>query len=132
MSVFDQIAEQRIVEAQARGEFDDLPGRGRPLDLDDDRLVPEELRMAYRILKNAGFVPPELALHAEIGSLEALVGALAHDDPLHVQALRKLELLRARAAQCGGALGDPRYRDGLLVVLARADVSSPRGDPTPP
>ncbi len=49
------LAERRIAEAIERGEFDDLPGVGRPLDLDDvDPLLPEELRMAYRILKNAG------------------------------------------------------------------------------
>ena len=58
--MFDQIAERKIAEAIARGELDELPGAGRPLDLDDDRLVPEDLRMAYRVLKNAGFVPQEI------------------------------------------------------------------------
>ena len=54
------IAEQRIVEAIAKGELDELPGAGRPLELDDDTLVPEELRVAHRILKNAGVAPPEV------------------------------------------------------------------------
>lgn len=54
--MFDLIAERKIAEAFARGEFDDLPGAGRSLELDDDTLVPEDLRAAYRILKNAGFV----------------------------------------------------------------------------
>lgn len=58
--MFDLLAERRIAEAIARGELDDLPGAGRPLDLDDDPLVPEELRAAYRILKNAGIAPPEV------------------------------------------------------------------------
>ena len=50
------LAERKIEEAIARGEFDDLPGAGRPLDLDDvDPLLPEELRMAFRILKNADY-----------------------------------------------------------------------------
>jgi hypothetical protein len=50
------LAERTIEEAIARGEFDDLPGAGRPLDLDDvDPLLPEELRMAFRLLKNAGY-----------------------------------------------------------------------------
>ena len=49
------LAERKIAAAIERGEFDDLPGAGQPLDLDDlDPLMPEELRMAYRILKNAG------------------------------------------------------------------------------
>jgi hypothetical protein len=70
MLVLEWIAEQRITEAAERGEFDDLPGAGQPLDLDDDPLVPGELRLAYRILKNAGFVPPELEAQREIRALE--------------------------------------------------------------
>ena len=60
MLALELMVEKRIAEALERGEFDDLPGRGRPLDLEEDPLVPEELRMAYRILKNAGFVPAEI------------------------------------------------------------------------
>lgn len=59
-SAFERIAEERIARALAAGEFDDLPGRGAPLDLDCDPLVPAEVRMANRILKNAGCLPPEL------------------------------------------------------------------------
>jgi hypothetical protein len=58
--MLDFLAERRIAEAVSRGELDDLPGAGRPLDLDDDALVPEELRVANRILKNAGVTPPEV------------------------------------------------------------------------
>ena len=58
--MLDFLAERRIAEAVSRGEFDDLPGAGRPLELDDDVLVPEELRVAHRILKNAGVAPPEV------------------------------------------------------------------------
>jgi len=68
--MLDFLAERRIAEAVSRGELDDLPGAGRPLDLDDDTLVPEELRLAYRILKNAGFVPPEVETLNEIAQLE--------------------------------------------------------------
>ena len=60
MLALELIAEKRIAEALERGEFDDLPGRGRPLDLEEDPLVPEELRMAYRILRNAGYAPAEI------------------------------------------------------------------------
>ena len=85
------IAEQRIAEAIARGELDDLPGAGQPLDLSDDALIPEELRLAYRILKNAGYVPPEVETLNEIAELEriALGGGNA-------RAVRKLALLKAR------------------------------------
>ena len=58
--MLDFLAEQRIAEAVSRGELDDLPGAGRPLDLDDHTLVPEELRVAHRILRNAGVAPPEV------------------------------------------------------------------------
>ncbi|MDW8469649.1 MAG: DUF1992 domain-containing protein [Burkholderiales bacterium] len=53
MHVLEWIAERRIEEAVARGELQGLPGEGRPLDLDEDPLVPEEMRMAKRILRNA-------------------------------------------------------------------------------
>ncbi|ROR34438.1 DnaJ family domain-containing protein [Inmirania thermothiophila] len=70
MWLIDQIAEARIREAMAQGAFDGLPGAGRPLVLDDDRHVPEHLRVAYRILRNAGFLPPEAALRREIRTVE--------------------------------------------------------------
>lgn len=60
MSVLDILAEQRIKEALERGDLEGLPGAGRPLELDDDALVPEELRLANRILKNAGYTPADL------------------------------------------------------------------------
>ena len=60
MLAFELIAERKIAEAAAQGEFDGLPGSGKPLVLDDDLLVPEEQRMANRILRNAGFVPREV------------------------------------------------------------------------
>ena len=50
------IAEERIRVAQEEGAFDNLPGKGKPLNLDDDAHVPEELRMAWRLLKNGGYL----------------------------------------------------------------------------
>lgn len=60
MLVLELMAERKIAEAVSRGEFEGLPGAGRPLGLDDDALVPEDERMANRILKNAGFAPREI------------------------------------------------------------------------
>lgn len=51
-AAFDDLIERRIEEARRQGAFDDLPGSGRPLELDDDRLVPEELRVAWRDRKS--------------------------------------------------------------------------------
>jgi hypothetical protein len=83
------LAERKIADAVSRGELDNLPGAGRPLELKDDALVPEELRLAFRILKNAGFVPPEVETLNEIAQLERLAG-------LDSKAARKLALLRTR------------------------------------
>ena len=66
------IAEDRIAKAIARGELDNLPGQGRPLDLDDeDPLLPAELRMAKRILKNSGFDDPVAELRVLEGRARA-------------------------------------------------------------
>ena len=62
---FEKIVEERIRNAQKMGEFDDLPGSGKPLVFEQDNLVPEELRLAYKILKNAGFLPLEIELKKE-------------------------------------------------------------------
>ena len=71
MLAFELLAEQRINEALAKGELSDLPGSGQPLELGDDLLVPEDQRLAQRILKNAGYTPPEVGLRREIAQLRA-------------------------------------------------------------
>src|SRR5579875_1838720 len=71
MKLLDALVEQRIAAAVARGEFDDLPGAGAPLALDDDALVPEEVRVANRILKNAGFAPPAVEQLRALRNLKA-------------------------------------------------------------
>ena len=73
MFAFQKIIEKRIKEAQEKGEFDDLPGKGEPLKLEEDTHVPEELRLAYKILKNADCLPPELELKKEIRQMEDLL-----------------------------------------------------------
>ena len=105
------IAEQRIAEAIANGELDELPGAGRPLALDDDALIPEDLRLAYRILKNAGYVPPEVEASNEITRLERLVLEGEMDAEAHSRAVRKLALLKTRL--------DSRYYEKALKKLGR-------------
>ena len=70
---FQKIIEKRIKEAQKRGEFDDLPGRGEPLRIEDDSHIPEDLRLAYKILKNADCLPPEIELKKEIRQMEDML-----------------------------------------------------------
>ena len=71
--MFQRLAEQRILEAQRKGEFDDLPGKGQPLELEDLSSVPDELRIGYIVLKNAHVLPPEAELLKDIHILEDLL-----------------------------------------------------------
>ncbi len=73
LSVIQFVAEKRIEEALAQGAFDNLPGQGKPLHLEDMSHVPAELRMAYKILSNAGCLPPELEERKEIKRLADLL-----------------------------------------------------------
>lgn len=95
MDIFDLLAEQRIAEAAGRGELDNLPGAGQPIALEDDRLVPPELRVAYRMLRNAGYVPEEVRLLAEIHSAEQLL-AQAVDREERTAASARLHYLLGR------------------------------------
>ena len=107
----DALADARIEEAIAAGELDDLPGSGRPLDLDDERFVPEEVRAAYRILKRAGFVPPELEARKECVALTTLIAKL-DDGKERRNALVKLALMRMRLEASCPRLGRPPRSPG--------------------
>jgi hypothetical protein len=73
LSFFTRVVEERIRAAQQAGEFDNLPGRGKPLELEDWSKVPEDLRVAYHVMKNAGVLPPEAQLLKEIHTLQDLL-----------------------------------------------------------
>jgi hypothetical protein len=88
---FNKIVETRILTAQKNGEFDDLEGSGKPLKLDDG-CVPEELRLAYKVLKNADFVPPEIELKKEIKQTEDLLAGM-QDTAEKYRTLKKLNFL---------------------------------------
>ncbi|MHA7965069.1 DnaJ family domain-containing protein [Paenibacillus sp. CAU 1782] len=79
MDIFRLIAEERIREAESRGEFDDLPGKGKPLPPDELEGVPEELRVSYRLLKNAGVLPEEMQLRKDMLTLGDLIAACKSD-----------------------------------------------------
>ena len=96
MLALELLAERKIAEAIERGELDGLPGAGKPLDLEDDPLVPEELRMAYRILRNAGYRES---------------GSPAEETRERTKAARKLELLRLKL--------EPRYYGKVIAKLTR-------------
>jgi TusA-related sulfurtransferase len=80
-----KIVEQRIKEALERGEFDNLQGQGEPLNLEDDRNIPEDLRLAYKILKNADCLPPELELKKEIRKMEDMLENISDEREKYLQ-----------------------------------------------
>ena len=65
-----KIAEMKIKEAIKNGELENLPGKGKPLEIDNMSFIPAELRMAYRIIKNSGLVPVEVSLNKEMDTLK--------------------------------------------------------------
>ncbi|MBW2250670.1 MAG: DUF1992 domain-containing protein [Deltaproteobacteria bacterium] len=89
---FDKLVEERIKNAQKKGDFNNLPGSGKPLDLDEDSRVAEDLRLAYKILKNADFVPPEIEIKNEIKKTEDLLGGMK-DEKEKYRTLKKLNFL---------------------------------------
>jgi len=124
-SAFDALAERRIREAQENGDFDDLPGAGAPLALEDDALVPEELRAAYRLLRNAGFVPPELAARREIHELEQLLRSVT-DDAGRAGILARINCLitlSAAGRRRGSLRVEADYYDKLVAALERRTVN---------
>ena len=86
------IAERRISQAIKEGKLDPGDWKGRPLPVDNTGNIPADLRMAYKVLKNAGFLPPEIETRKEIQRLEELIAA-NDDEHTRVKQLKKLDLL---------------------------------------
>jgi len=84
---FEKIAEERIREAMARGAFDNLAGKGEPLDHSSYFAAPEDVRLGHQLLKSNGFVPEEVALLKETAELQAK--ADAEQDRAKALALRR-------------------------------------------
>jgi hypothetical protein len=76
---FDKIVEALIQEAMERGEFENLPGKGKPIDLIAYFDTPEEIRMAHSVLKNAGMRPREVDLQKEIAELKQIQAAVVDE-----------------------------------------------------
>jgi hypothetical protein len=119
--LLEKIAEKKIREAIARGEFANLPGAGKPLRLEDDSMIPEDLRVAYKILKNAGCIPPELELRREIITLRDLLRSIEDEDGKRERIrelnykLLKLNIIAKRTVN----LDDfPEYKDRIHKKLA--------------
>lgn len=118
------IAEQKITQAIEKGELNTSGWKNKPLPLDDDHMVPSDLKMAYKILKNAGYLPPELEARKEITRLEQLI-AKTEDEHQRVQQMRKLAVLMmkvdaSRKSPANIAHDDEYYRK----IVERTSVRS--------
>ncbi|AIQ29703.1 molecular chaperone DnaJ [Paenibacillus sp. FSL P4-0081] len=131
MAILSWLAEQRIQEAMRSGEFANLPGHGKPLELEDLSGVPEDLRMSYKIMKNAGLLPEEVSLRAECVTLEELLAACHRsgnsdsgerkelESKLSLKRLRLQVLLQERGLDCSAAYMD--YGDKIRQRLEGMD-----------
>ena len=117
---FEKIIESRIKKAQEDGAFEDLPGSGLPLRLEDDRHIPEDLRMAHKVLKNADCLPPEVHLRKEIRATEDLLAGMTDTAQKH-RTLKKLNflILKLNASRDANAAFDvpQRYYGDLVERL---------------
>ncbi|KFN02115.1 DUF1992 domain-containing protein [Bacillus clarus] len=92
MDVFLSIAEEKVRQAIRNGDLDNIPGKGKPLQLEDLSMVPPDLRMSYKILKNAGMIPAEMELQKDILKIEDLI-ACCYDE---VERIKLREELTAK------------------------------------
>lgn len=92
MDFLASIAEQKILKAMEDGDLNSSQWKNKPLPLDDDHLVPEDLKIAYKMLKNSGYLPPELEDRKEIKRVEDLI-ASTEDEHERVRQMKKLSVL---------------------------------------
>jgi len=97
MGLIENLAENRIRAAQDEGFFSNLPGQGKPLHLEDDSGVPEDLRLTFKILKNAGCLPIEMELRRNVHNLRQLLSA-AIDESSRNELRRELNFLLLKEA----------------------------------
>lgn len=126
LSALALIAERRIQEAAERGELDNLPGMGQPLVLEDLSGVPEDARMAYKILKNANCLPPEILARKEAASLAEML-ASCPDEREKYRQMRRLRLLLERMNRGGcrhmALEAHDDYYNKILALLEKAERS---------
>lgn len=101
MSILDEWAERHIEKALQKGELSSLKGEGKPLLLDDNHHVPESLRASYHLLKNAGFLPPEMQDRKEALSLAEILSTLNETGVENESLQKRFALLELKLQQAG-------------------------------
>ncbi|MGB7970752.1 MAG: DnaJ family domain-containing protein [Candidatus Deferrimicrobiaceae bacterium] len=120
MFLLEAMAENKIREAMARGEFENLPGAGKPLRLEDDSMIPDDLRVAYKILRNAGCIPPELEVRKEIVTLRDLLRTI-EDEGVKREKIRELNYKLMKLGIMGRRMVTldefPEYKERILEKM---------------
>lgn len=118
------IAEQKIAQAMKEKDFIPPEWKNKPLPLEDDHFVPDDLKMAYKLLKNSGFLPPEIEDRKEIQRLEDLI-ASTEDEHERVKQMKKLNvlLMKVEAKRCSSS-NIACQQDYYRKVVERIKVNS--------
>ncbi len=117
MDILAKIAEQKIREAIERGELDNLAYHGVPITPEDLSGVPESLRMGYKIMKNAGVLPPEMQLKKDMVSLQDLLAACEDDyekKQLQKKLSTKMMQFNMMMERRGKSAAFSRYQDQIV------------------
>ncbi len=118
---FENLVEERIKKAQKKGLFDNLPGAGKPLDLGQDQHIPEDLRLPYKILKNANCLPPEIEMKKQIERAEELLAQMP-DTAERYKMIKKINFLimKVNASRSGNIQFDipQKYMAGVTDRLS--------------
>ena len=121
------IAERRITEAIRDGHLNIRAWHNKPLPPNNDSMIPPELRMAYKILKNAGYLPPEIETKREIQQLEDLLAG-CDDEHTRLKQMKKLNCLILKLnTMRGGTVNLESQEDYYRKIVERISVNKPRG-----
>ncbi|MBU0967292.1 MAG: DUF1992 domain-containing protein [Proteobacteria bacterium] len=128
MFLLTRIAERKISQAIEDGSLDFAKWKNVPLPQDDDPLVPDDLKIAYKMLKNAGYLPPEIEAKKEIQTLEELISR-TEDEHVRLKQMKKLNVLlmkmeASRKTPTNLAAQDDYYRK----VVERISLNSRKKD----
>lgn len=118
---FEKIIEERIKKAQADGAFDNLEGHGKPFVLEQGHPASDDCRLAYKILKNAGFLPPEIELKKKISQAELLLAATDTASCEHREITRKLNYLLTKLDFLRGGISPlltDKYQENIIRKLS--------------
>ncbi len=119
---FEILVEARIKKAQKDGDFDNLDGLNKPLKFNDLN-IPDDLRLAHKILKNAGFLPPEVELKKKIIKTEQLLESTSMDSPERLKTQKKLNYLLTKLSTTRGDLAcspmlSDIYRNSIIKKIS--------------